>query len=114
MPNTLCAQCRHAGPQWFLEAQRVPYPRTSLQCTVNLTRMLSRLYCFPMRLTNAVREHRVLSRMTQEELANAVDVSRQTVIAMEKGSYTPSALLALRLARTFGVAFEDVFGTDEE
>jgi putative transcriptional regulator len=67
-----------------------------------------------MRLTNTVRDHRVLARMTQEGLADAVGVSRQTIIAMETGTYTPSALLALRLARAFGVAFEDLFGTDGE
>ena len=66
-----------------------------------------------MRLTNEVREHRIDARMTQSELAAAVDVSRQTIIALEKGAYTPSALLALRLARTFGVAFEELFGIDE-
>jgi putative transcriptional regulator len=67
-----------------------------------------------MRLTNKVRDYRVLARMTQEQLADAVKVSRQTIVAMETGTYTPSALLAVRLARTFGVAFEDVFGTEDE
>jgi putative transcriptional regulator len=67
-----------------------------------------------MRLTNKVRDHRVLAHMTQEGLADAVGVSRQTIIAMETGTYTPSALLALRLARAFGVAFEDLFGIDDE
>ncbi len=51
--------------------------------------------------------------MTQEDLASTVDVSRQTIIALEKGSYTPSALLALKLAHALGLAFEDLFGIDE-
>jgi putative transcriptional regulator len=51
--------------------------------------------------------------MTQEQLAGAVGVSRQTIVALEKGSYTPSALLALRIARTFGLQFEDVFGIED-
>ena len=67
-----------------------------------------------MKLLNTVREHRVVRRLTQEELAAAVGVSRQTIIAIEKGEYTPSALLALRLARTFRVAFEDLFTTDAQ
>ena len=62
-----------------------------------------------MKLSNSVRDHRVLARMTQEELAAAVEVSRQTVIAIEKGDYTPSALLAMRIARVFGKAVEDMF-----
>jgi putative transcriptional regulator len=62
-----------------------------------------------MKLSNSVHDHRVLARMTQGELAAAVEVSRQTVIAIEKGDYTPSALLAMRIARVFGKAVEDMF-----
>ena len=47
--------------------------------------------------------------MTQEELARAVGVTRQTIVAIEKGNYNPSVGLALRIARVFGVAVEDVF-----
>jgi putative transcriptional regulator len=46
---------------------------------------------------------------TQEELAGAVGVSRQTIIAVERGTYNPSVALALRLARHFRVPVEDVF-----
>ena len=46
---------------------------------------------------------------TQEEFAGKIGVSRQTVIAIEKGNYTPSVLLALHIARVFGVHVEDVF-----
>jgi putative transcriptional regulator len=66
-----------------------------------------------MLLTNTVRDRRVLAHMTQEQLAGAVGVSRQTIVALEKGSYTPSALLALRIARTFGLVFEDVFDIED-
>lgn len=62
-----------------------------------------------MRLSNTVRDYRVLAHMTQEELASAVEVSRQTVIAIEKGDYVPSTLLAIRIARAFGKAVEDLF-----
>ena len=47
--------------------------------------------------------------LTQEELAEKADVSRQTIIAVEKGNYTPSVLLALKIARIFKVPVEDVF-----
>jgi putative transcriptional regulator len=46
---------------------------------------------------------------TQEGLAQRVGVSRQTVIAIEKGSYNPSLELAFKLARTFGLTIEDLF-----
>jgi putative transcriptional regulator len=47
--------------------------------------------------------------LTQEEFAQKIGVSRQTVIAIEKGNYTPSVLLALNIAKVFGVQVEDVF-----
>lgn len=47
--------------------------------------------------------------MTQEDLARALGVTRQTVIAIESGRYAPSLPLALRLARVFGVRVEDLF-----
>lgn len=50
-----------------------------------------------------------LQNITQEELAQAVAVTRQTIIAIEKGNYTPSVLLALQLAQYFKVPVEDMF-----
>ena len=47
--------------------------------------------------------------MTQEELAKRVSVTRQTIIALEAGRYVPSLLLAVRLARVFDVAVEELF-----
>ena len=47
--------------------------------------------------------------LTQEEFAQKIGVSRQTVIAIEKGNYTPSVLLALTIARVFSVSVEEVF-----
>ncbi len=47
--------------------------------------------------------------ITQEDLANSVKVSRQTIIAIEKGNYTPSLLLALELAKYFKVKMENLF-----
>lgn len=67
-----------------------------------------------MRLLNTVREHRSLARLTQDELAKLVDVSRQTIISIEKGEYTPSALLALKLAKALGANCEDLFRLDTQ
>jgi putative transcriptional regulator len=60
-------------------------------------------------VSNRVQELRNDSGVTQESLAESVGVSRQTIIAIEKGNYTPSVLLALRLARYFKVPVEDMF-----
>ena len=51
--------------------------------------------------------------MTQEELAERAGVTRQTVISIERGRYSPSIELALRLARIFGVPVESLFELDE-
>ncbi len=47
--------------------------------------------------------------MTQAELAEKVEVSRQTIIAIEQGKFNPSVKLALRLAKLFGCQVEDIF-----
>jgi len=47
--------------------------------------------------------------MTQQELADQVGVTRHTIMAMEGGKYNPSLLVALKVARVFGVTVEDVF-----
>ncbi len=59
---------------------------------------------------NHVRRHRrQLHDMTQQELADRVGVTRQTILSIEGGRYNPSVGLALRLAETFGVAVEVLF-----
>lgn len=58
---------------------------------------------------NCVHEVRTDKGVTQEELAVAVGVTRQTVIAIEKGNYTPSVLLALKIARYFKEPVENIF-----
>ena len=52
---------------------------------------------------------RAMKNITQEELANAIGVTRQTIIAIEKGDYNPSLELALKIARYFGAGIEDIF-----
>jgi putative transcriptional regulator len=51
--------------------------------------------------------------MTQQQLADKVGVTRQTIVAIEKGNYSPSLELAFRLALAFGVSLEDVFFIEE-
>jgi putative transcriptional regulator len=61
-------------------------------------------------LTNQIRRLRFEhGEMTQQDLADRVGVSRQTIIALESGRYAPSLPLALRIARVFDVTVEDVF-----
>lgn len=60
-------------------------------------------------IINAVGKLRTHKGVTQEDLAEKVGVSRQTIIALEKGNYTPSILLALKIARFFSVPAEKIF-----
>jgi len=62
-----------------------------------------------MRLKNYVKMHRARLDMTQEELARAVGVSRQTIHAIERGKAEPSIGLALRLARLFELKVDELF-----
>lgn len=62
-----------------------------------------------MPLVSRVRELRQERGVTQEALADAVGVSRQTVVAIERGNYTPSLQLGLDLARYFRVPVEQLF-----
>ncbi len=60
-------------------------------------------------VTNYVQDYRVKDKVTQEELGNALGVTRQTIIAIEKGNYTPSVLLALKIAKYFNTTVEKLF-----
>jgi putative transcriptional regulator len=63
-----------------------------------------------MKLANSIKRCRFdKDDMSQEALAAAVGVTRQTILSIEKGRFVPSALLALRIARFFGRPFEEVF-----
>ena len=68
----------------------------------------------PTNVTNAIRSLRFAhGEMTQAELARQVGVTRQTVIAIEQGRYSPSLEMAFKIARVFGVGLDDVFGYAE-
>lgn len=64
-------------------------------------------------IENTIRRQRfACGEMTQQNLAERVGVTRQTIIALEAGRYAPSLPLAVRIARVFGVGVEDVFKID--
>lgn len=67
-----------------------------------------------MALGNRVRELRARDHLTQSDLAELVNVTRQTIVALEKGSYTPSLLLAMNIAKTFKLPIEEIFYMEEE
>jgi putative transcriptional regulator len=60
-------------------------------------------------IQNRIQELRAEKGLTQQDLADAVDVTRATIVALEKGSYNPSLELAFRLARFFKTGVEDIF-----
>ena len=66
-------------------------------------------------ITNRIRRLRFDNgEMTQQQLADKVGVTRQTIIAIEAGKYAPSLTLAFRIARTFKLSVEDVFQYENE
>lgn len=65
-------------------------------------------------MRNKVRELRTAHGMTQEDLAERVGTSRQTIISIESGRYNPSILLAYKLAAAFGQSIEAVFLCSEQ
>lgn len=65
-------------------------------------------------MNNKVRELRARYGYSQETLAKAVGVTRQTVAAIEKGNYIPSLLLGLKICEVFQLKMEDVFWLEED
>ncbi|MBQ8779465.1 MAG: helix-turn-helix transcriptional regulator [Alistipes sp.] len=65
-------------------------------------------------MNNKIRVARAEVRMTQQQLAEAAGVSRQTINAIESGKFVPSTVLALKMAKIFGKSVEDIFQLDEE
>jgi putative transcriptional regulator len=68
----------------------------------------------PTRVTNSLRSVREAAGMTQAELARQVGVTRQTLIAIEQGKYSPTLELAFQLARVFGAGLDDLFHYPED
>ena len=65
------------------------------------------------RLLNRIRVARAERQLSQEQLANAARVSRQTISSIETGQYCPSALLAFHLAKVLNVGVEELFQLEE-
>ena len=64
-------------------------------------------------MKNKIKVFRAMNDMTQEDLAQAIGVTRQTILAIEKGKYVPSLDLAFRISRRFRVNIEEVFQYEE-
>lgn len=68
----------------------------------------------PTRVTNSIREFRTAAGLTQAELAKRVGVTRQTLIAIEQGKYSPTLELAFLISRELGESLEALFQYPEE
>ena len=64
-------------------------------------------------MTNNIRVERAIKRITQQQLAELVQVSRQTINAIEQGKYVPSTVLALKIASVFEKRLDDIFQLEE-
>ena len=65
-------------------------------------------------MKNRLEDIRKENKVTQEELANALEVSRQTISSLEKGRYNPSIVLAFKIARYFNMSIEEIFIYEED
>ena len=65
-------------------------------------------------MKNNIKVERAIKNLTQEELANRVSVSRQTINAMEANKYVPSTVLALKIARVFNKSVEEIFTLEKK
>lgn len=64
-------------------------------------------------MKNSIKVERAKKDMTQQDLAEKVQVSRQTINSIEAGKYVPSTVLALKIARVFGTPMEEIFELEE-
>ena len=65
-------------------------------------------------MKNTVRVERAIMDITQQQLADAIGVSRNTINSIESGKYVPSTVLALKIARYFGKPTDSIFSLDED
>lgn len=65
-------------------------------------------------MKNSVRVERAIKDITQQDLAIAVGVSRQTINSIESGKYVPSTVLSLKIARYFGKPTDDIFKLEDD
>ena len=64
-------------------------------------------------MKNKTKVQRAIHNLTQDDLAKRIEVSRQTINTMESGKYVPSTVLALKMAKLFGIPVEELFQLDE-
>lgn len=64
-------------------------------------------------MKNTVKVERAKKDMTQQDLAESVGVSRQTINSIESGKYVPSTVLALKISKVFGVSLDELFQLEE-
>lgn len=64
-------------------------------------------------MKNTIKVERARHNMTQQDLADKLSVSRQTIIAIEAGKFNPSTLLSMKMARLFGCSVEDLFTLED-
>lgn len=67
-----------------------------------------------MPLFNKLKDYRAKINVNQHEMGKLVGVSRQTISQIERGDYSPSVTLALKIAKIFGVTVEDIFNYEED
>ena len=67
-----------------------------------------------MPLKNRLKEYRAKINVNQTEMGKLVGVSRQTISQIERGDYSPSVTLALKIAKIFGASVEDIFSYEED
>ena len=67
-----------------------------------------------MPLKNRLKEYRAKINVKQQEMGQLVDVSRQTISQIERGDYSPSVTLALKIAKVFNASVEDIFEYEED
>ena len=67
-----------------------------------------------MPLKNRLKEYRAKINVNQQEMGQLVDVSRQTISQIERGDYSPSVTLALKIAKVFNASVDDIFEYEED
>ncbi len=65
-------------------------------------------------MKNTIKIQRAIKNLTQEELANRIGVSRQTINSIENNRYVPSTVLALKISKVFGMSVNDIFKLEDE
>lgn len=65
-------------------------------------------------MKNTIKVERAIKNMTQQDLATAIGVSRQTINSIESGKYVPSTVLALKMSALFGKPVNDIFELESE